>query len=242
MPVLAPHTPAACFNVAFEAAKLAVEHMTPVMVLSDGYLANGSEPWKFPRAAELPAINPVLPNGAFQPYQRNEQGVRPWAIPGTPGLEHRVGGLEKEDITGNISYDAENHQKMVKARAAKVDAIKKSIPPQEVSFGPASGKLALVGWGSTYGAIRVALENLKAEGVEVSHIHLMHLHPFPANLGFLLKGFERILVPELNNGQLVRMLRDAFLVDAQPLTKVKGQPFLAAEIMEAIRHQLTLAE
>ena len=239
IPVLAPHTPAACFDVAFEAARLAVEHMTPVMVLSDGYLANGSEPWKFPQAASLPAINKVLPPEDFQPYLRNEQGVRPWALPGTPGLAHRVGGLEKEDITGNISYDAENHQKMVKLRAAKVEALKKCIPPQEVSYGPVSGKMALVGWGSTYGAIRVALENLRAEGVEASHIHLTHLHPFPANLGFLLKGFERILVPELNNGQLVRMLRDTFLIDARPLNKIKGQPFLAAEIMEAVRHELS---
>jgi 2-oxoglutarate ferredoxin oxidoreductase subunit alpha len=237
IPVLAAHTPSSCFDVAFTAARMAIEHMTPVIVLSDGYLGNGREPWAFPTQEQLPAIHPVRPSGeAFLPYARNAAGVRPWAVPGTPGLAHRIGGLEKQDKTGNISYDAENHEIMVKARAAKVAAI--PVPPQDMAAGPNQGDVVVVGWGSTYGAIRVALENLEAEGVVASHIHLTYLNPLPANLGYLLKGFKHIVVPELNNGQLVHLLRDKYLVDAKPLNKIKGQPFLAAEIMAAIRETL----
>jgi len=238
IPVIAPSSPRDCFAVAYQAVKMAIEHMTPVIVLSDGYIANGSEPWRFPLTADLPSIRnkkiTELPEGeAFMPYLRDENGARPWAVPGIAGLEHRIGGLEKQDMTGNISYDAENHQKMVFLRAEKVAKIADHIPIQALDNGREGAKLAIVTWGSTYGAVKTAVKELINLGHDVAHVHIRYLVPFPKNLGSLLKGFERVLVPELNNGQLVKVLRSEFLIDAKPLTKVKGFPFAAGEIQEA---------
>jgi 2-oxoglutarate ferredoxin oxidoreductase subunit alpha len=244
LPVIAASSPADCFNAALEAAKMAVEHMTPVILLSDGYLANGSEPWAFPKAAQLPAITPPLvkanahSDSTYQPYQRNHQQVRDWALPGTPGLEHRLGGLEKEDLTGNVSYNPENHQKMVQLRAAKVAAVAQNYLPLQLDQGPPEGDVLVLGWGNTKGAIKVAVSQALAQGLAVSQLHLRHLHPLPSDLGPLLKGFKKILVPELNNGQLVHLLRDQFLVDAQAFDKIKGQPFLAEEILTKINQMM----
>lgn len=241
MPVVAAATPKDCFHMAFEAVRIAVQHMTPVILLSDGYIANGAESWRFPSTADLPEIKVQFKKGleehedVFQPYVRDEQKVRPWAVPGTPGLEHRVGGLEKEDITGNVSYDADNHQLMVKTRQEKVDKVAEDIPLQEIESGPDKGKLLVVGWGSTFGAIKSAVAELLAEGEDVSFVHLRYLRPFPKNLGDIVKNFEKILVPELNNGQLVKILRHEFLVDARPLNKIKGVPFTRTEIVAGIR-------
>ncbi len=241
IPIIAASTPRDCFEVAFEAVRIAVEHMTPVFILSDGYIANGAEPWRFPSATSLEAIHPPLMLEAigetFLPYKRNEKGVRPWVTPGIPGLEHRIGGLEKQDQTGNISYDPENHQKMVKLRADKINRIADYIPLQKIDQGEMRGKLLILSWGSTYGAIKTACKELIAEGCSVAHIHLRYIHPFPKNLGDLLKGFDHIMVPELNNGQLVKVVRSEFLVNAQPLNKIKGLPFSSTEIKaEALKY------
>lgn len=243
MPIIAARTPSDCFWSAFEAVRIAVQHMTPVILLSDGYIANGAEPWKYPQSNDLPEIKfhfqNLMNNGdVFQPYVRDEKQVRPWAIPGTPGLEHRVGGLEKQHLTGNVSYDPDNHQFMVKTRQEKVDLIANYIPDQEIDNGPAHGKVLVLGWGSTYGAIKSAVQDLIAEGEEVSHIHLRYVRPFPKNLGELIKGFDRVLIPELNNGQLIKIIRDIFLVDAKGLNKIKGLPFTKQEITNAIRELL----
>ena len=236
IPVVAAATPADCFFMAFEAARIAVKYMTPVILLSDGYIANGSEPWLIPDVDALPDISPSFrtdPEG-FQPYLRNEKTLaRPWAIPGTPGLEHRIGGLEKQHITGNVSYDPENHEFMVRMRAEKVERIADDIPLAVVD-GDQEGDLLVVGWGGTYGAIRSAVVNKREEGKSVSHLHIRHLNPFPKNLGEILYRFKNILVPELNLGQLAKVLRAKFLVPALTLSKVQGQPFSATEIEKKI--------
>ena len=238
--IVAPKSPADCFNMAFEACRIALEHMIPVMFLSDGYLANGSEPWKFPQEKDLMDINvrfePPRKNSEepFLPYLRDENHVRSWAIPGTEGIEHRVGGLEKEDETGNVSYDPDNHEKMVKTREAKRDKVADFIPLQEVDQGSSTGDVLVLGWGSTYGSIRTAVGQLRKEGLDISHAHLNYISPFPRNLEELLRGFDRVIVPEINNGQLVRLIRDAFLIPAQPVNKIKGRPFGVQELKDAI--------
>jgi 2-oxoglutarate ferredoxin oxidoreductase subunit alpha len=239
--VIAANSPADCFDVAMEAVRLATKFMTPVIMLSDAYLANAAEPWAIPDADRLPEF-PVRfrtdPDG-FHPFLRDRETLaRPWAVPGTPGLEHRIGGLERSYDSGDISYDPENHERMTEARAAKIAGIAGDIPLQRVELGGETGALAVVGWGSTYGPIYQAVERARQEGYDVSHIHLRYLSPFPRNLGELLRGFERILVPEMNRGQLVTLLRSEFLVPAEGLSKVKGQPFKIAEIAEAIRSRL----
>ena len=238
--VVAAATPADCFNMAFEACRLAVEHMTPVFFLSDGYLANGAEPWKFPTADELPSFKANfakpsdLKDGEYLPYERDENLVRKWAIPGTLGLEHRVGGIEKEDGTGNISYDPDNHQHMVNTRAQKVANIAKNVPKQELELGEKTGKVLVLGWGSTYGAIKAAVTDLIAEGHSVSHAHVRYLFPYPQNFEEVLRGFDKVLIPEMNMGQLRMMIRSEFLIPAIGLNKVKGIPFTKGEIKEKV--------
>jgi len=236
IPVIAASTPADCFLTAFEAVRIAIKYMTPVIILSDGYLANGAEPWLIPLVGSLPDIAPKFrtdPEG-FQPYMRDERTLaRPWAIPGTPGLEHRIGGLEKEHITGNVSYDPENHEFMVKMRQAKVDRIADDIPPAVVE-GDQKGDLLVVGWGGTYGAIRTAVEEKRKEGKSVSHLQLKYINPFQKNVGEILYNFKNVLVPELNLGQLARVLRAKYLVPAITLSKVQGLPFKAIEIENKI--------
>ncbi len=236
IPVVAPKSPNDCFEVTFNACKIAVEHMTPVIVLSDGYLANGSEPWRYPNTTDLPEINKVQPKltkEEFQPYERNEDFVRSWAIPGTANLEHRVGGLEKKDITGDVSYDPENHELMVKQREAKVQAIKNYIPDAELESGASDADVLIIGWGSTYGAIQAAMLQLLEEGHSVAHLQIQYLNPFPKNLGELLRNHKKFLVPEINQGQLIKILRDRYLIDAKPLNKTQGIPFKAPEIYKA---------
>ena len=248
MPVIAASTPNDCFHAVYESVRIAVQHMTPVLFLSDGYIANGAEPWKFPTAAELPEIKTSFAsqnhaadldaNGKFQPYKRDENLVRPWAIPGTPGLEHRVGGLEKQDVTGNISYETENHQHMVKTRQAKVDLIANHIPNQHLDSGPEKGKVLVLGWGSTYGAIKSACTELQKEGVAVSHAHLRYIRPFPRNLGDILRNFDHVLIPEINNGQLVRIIRDMYFIDAKGYNKIMGIPITKGELIDEIKKML----
>ena len=240
MPVVAASTPSDCFNAVFEAARIAVEHMTPVIFLSDGYIANGAEPWKFPKTSDLPSIKAefkkALAEGEtkFQPYLRDEKLVRPWAVPGTAGFEHRIGGLEKENITGNISYDPANHQEMVKIRQEKVDRIADHIPLQQLDSGPEKGSVLVLGWGSTYGAIKSAANELQQEGKSVSHAHLRYLRPFPKNLGDILKNFEAVLIPEINNGQLIKIIRDQYMVDAKGYNKIMGVPITKSEMKAKI--------
>jgi 2-oxoglutarate/2-oxoacid ferredoxin oxidoreductase subunit alpha len=244
MPIISASTPSDCFAAVYEAVRIAIEHMTPVIFLSDGYIANGAEPWKFPVSADLPAIKVSfataenMVDGKFMPYQRNEKLARPWAIPGTAGLEHRVGGLEKQDITGNISYDSENHQHMVKTRQAKVDMIANYIPDQQLDSGPTTGKVLVLGWGSTYGSIKSACKDLQNEGHSVSHAHLRYIRPFPKNLGSIIKNFDKVLIPEINNGQLIKIIRDTYLVDAQGHNKIMGVPITKAELVDAIKMML----
>ncbi len=244
MPIIAAHTPADCFEVVFEAFRIAVKHMTPVIVLTDGYLANGSEPWRFPKSKDLPEIEVRYAAGIqdeeeqFQPYVRDENLVRPWAIPGTEGLEHRIGGLEKEDITGNVSYDPENHQLMVKTRQEKVDKVAEDIPLQEIDTGPKNGKILVLGWGSTYGAIKSAVSDLVMQGYEVSHVHLRYVRPFPRNLGEILDSFDQVLIPEMNNGQLIKIIRDQFMVDAKGYHKIMGTPMAKHELLSWIKEYL----
>ncbi len=265
MPVIAARSPGDCFDVVLEAWRIAVEYMTPVMVLTDGYIANGSEPWPIPVAAELPRVVVTHPgplvesngtnghaNGSgsqangleddpdnyggkskFLPYLRNEKLARPWAVPGTAGLEHRIGGLEKQDITGNVNYEAENHQHMVNTRAKKVADIAPNIPLQDVK-GPPSGDLLVVSWGGTYGACATAVDRAQAAGKTVAHAHLRYLNPFPKNLGDLLKSYKKVLVPELNMGQLNLLLRGKYLVDCIGYNKVQGKPFSVSELVSKI--------
>jgi 2-oxoglutarate ferredoxin oxidoreductase subunit alpha len=242
MPVIAASSPADCFNVAQEAWRIAVRHMTPVMLLTDGYIANGSEPWRIPRFADLAKIEIQHPgpreNGqAFMPYQRNERLARPWALPGTRGLEHRIGGLEKQDVTGNVSYDPANHQHMVNTRAQKVANVANDIPPQKLD-GPAGGDLLVVSWGGTYGACATAVHQVQAKGRAVTHCHLRYLNPLPKELGEILKRFKKVLIPELNLGQLRTIIRANYLVDAIGLNKVQGKPFSVAEVAEKIESLL----
>ncbi len=248
MPVIAARSPADAFDCAIEAVRIATRYMTPVMLLTDGYIANAAEPWKVPEmsgyepfpvsfaegtdAAMDEAMAPD--NDRVMPYQRNDDLARPWIRPGTAGLEHRIGGIEKNPGTGNIDYSPEAHAEMTRLRAAKVAGVANSIPDQDVCIGTNNGKLALVGWGSTFGPIHQAVRRARARGLDVSHVHIRHVVPFPANLGQLLKNFDKVLVPEMNACQLKTMLRDQFLVDAQPLNKVSGQPFTIAEIEAAI--------
>ncbi len=244
MPVVSACTPSDCFAAVYEAVRIAVQHMTPVIFLSDGYIANGAEPWRFPSAASLQEIKVSFKKGLDEgeetllPYKRDEKLVRPWAIPGTAGLEHRIGGLEKEDVTGNVSYDPDNHQHMVKTRQAKVDKIADYIPEQKLDSGPEKGKLLVIGWGSTYGAIKSAVDELQAEGHAVSHAHLRHLRPFPKNLGDMIKNFEKVLIPEINNGQLIKIIRDVYFVDAKGYNKIMGIPITKTELVEEIRKYL----
>jgi 2-oxoglutarate/2-oxoacid ferredoxin oxidoreductase subunit alpha len=248
MPIVSASTPSDCFSAVYEAVRISVQHMTPVMFLSDGYIANGAEPWKFPVAADLPEIKTQFASqnfadvmdkdGKFQPYKRDDRLVRPWAIPGTPGLEHRVGGLEKADVTGNISYEPENHQHMVKTRQAKVDMIANYIPDQKLDSGEERGKVLVLGWGSTYGAIKSACTELQKEGHSVSHAHLRYIRPFPKNLGDILKNFDTVLVPEINNGQLVKIIRDVYFVDAKPYNKIMGIPITKGELIAEIKNLL----
>ena len=240
--VLAAATPGECFFMAIEAARIATKFMTPVMLLTDGYLANGAEPWKIPSMADLTPFPVTFPSDrpeGFHPYLRDPDTLaRPWAIPGTPGLEHRIGGLEKGFDSGNISYDPDNHHKMVKTRAAKVAGIADDVPAQGLEAGEATGDVLVVGWGSTYGAILQAVRKAREAGKSVSHAHLRNLYPFANGLGDLLKGFKKVIVPEMNNGMLSKMLRSDFLVDAQGVNKIAGQPFKISEIQAAIDNAL----
>lgn len=244
MPVIAASTPSDCFDSVFEAARISLQHMTPVMYLSDGYIANGAEPWRFPKEEDLPNIEIKFKEGLdedetkFQPYKRDEKLVRPWAIPGTKGLEHRIGGIEKQDITGNVSYDPENHQHMVKTRQAKVDLIANYIPDQTIDSGSDKGKVLVLGWGSTYGAIKTAVLEMLEKGHAVSHAHIRYLRPFPKNLGDIIKNFDAVLIPEINNGQLIKIIRDVYLVDAKPYNKIKGTPITKGELIEEIEKYL----
>lgn len=244
MPVISASTPADCFDAVYEAVRISVQHMTPVIFLSDGYIANGAEPWRFPKSEDLPAISvkfkTELGHGEekLQPYLRDEKLVRPWAVPGTPGLEHRIGGLEKQNITGNVSYEPENHQTMVKIRQAKVDKIAEYIPKQTIDSGAERGKVLVLGWGSTYGAIKSAVAELQAQGHAVSHAHLRYVRPFPANLGEILRNFETVLIPEINNGQLIKIIRDVYMIDAKGYNKIMGVPITKGELVEEIRKLL----
>jgi len=251
VPIVAASTPSGCFDAALEAVRIAVTHRTPVFLLSDGYLANGAEPWRLPDVDALPDLrvefaqepNHCTEDGSavFWPYLRDEETLaRPWAVPGTPGLEHRIGGLEKADGSGNVSYDPANHERMTHLRAAKVAGIARSIPPQEVddADGLGGAPVLVLGWGSTYGAIAAGVRRIRARGLKVAHAHLRHLNPFPANLGAVLAAYPRVLVPETNMGQLVKLVRADFLVDAKGLSKMQGVPFRAAEIELAVLEML----
>ena len=241
LPVVASCTAGDCFFTAIEAVRLAVTYMTPVILLTDGYLANAAEPWEIPDVDEVAdfKVDLATVDQGFHPFLRNEKTLaRNWAIPGTPGLMHRIGGIEKNYDTGHISYDPENHHRMTKVRAAKVDGIADDIPLQEVAAGPSQGKLAVVGWGSTFGAINHAVARSLAAGLDVAHIHIRHIWPLPRNLGELLAGYEKILVPEMNNGQLITVLRDRFLVPAEGLNQISGLPFKVSDLEAAIRERL----
>ncbi len=240
VPVVAPATPGECFDYAIEAWRIALRHMTPVVFLSDAFLASGSEPWRIPEPADLPsiAVKAWTDRDTFHPYDRDPVTLaRPWAVPGTPGLEHRIGGLEKADITGNISYDPDNHHRMTQLRAQKVAVVADDIPDLQV-FGPDRGELLILGWGSTYGAIRSAVERLQADGVSVAHAHLRHLNPFPRNTGDVLSSYRRVLIPEINMGQLRLLIRGRYLVDAVGLNRVRGKPYRISEIEDAARLML----
>ncbi len=249
--IIAPRSPGDCFDMAFEAVRIATEFMVPIFLLSDGYIANGAEPWLIPTVANLPKINvkhPTGPNsqgtgkthengagepGTFLPYKRDENLSRPWAIPGTPGLEHRIGGLEKQDITGNINYEAANHEHMVKTRAQKVANIARTIPDLEVE-GDQEGELLVIGWGGTYGTLATAVQRARRKGWKIGQVHFRYLNPFPKNTAEVFKKFKRFLVPELNAGQLLLLLRGTYLIDAKGLNKIQGRPFLVAEVEDAI--------
>jgi len=246
LPVIAARSPADAFDCAIEAVRIATRYMTPVMLLTDGYIANAAEPWKVPdmsgyepfpvKFAEGAAMEPD--NDQVMPYQRNADLARPWIKPGTVGLEHRIGGIEKNPGTGNIDYSPEAHAEMTRLRAAKVNGVADSIPDQDVCLGTNNGRMVVVGWGSTFGPIHQAVRRSRARGLDVSHIHIRHIAPFPKNLSVLLKSYDHILVPEMNSGQLKTLLRDQFLVDARPLNKVSGQPFTIAEIDAAIEEAI----
>ena len=236
MVVLAPATPADCFMMAYEACRIALKYMIPVILLSDGYIANGSEPWKIPNVNTLPDMETRIlkKKEGFAPFNHgNPDLARPWALPGTPGMEHRIGGLEKWEETGHVSYDPENHQKMVELRQEKVDIIARDLPPAK-PFGKESGDLLVIGWGGTHGALRSAVETAQSEGMSVSHLHLRHLNPLPQNLGEILVKFQKVMIAELNLGQLANIIRAKFLVDAVGLNKVQGKPFTQTEVFNKI--------
>jgi 2-oxoglutarate ferredoxin oxidoreductase subunit alpha len=238
--IVAPATPGDCFYMAIEAFRLATKFMTPVYYLSDGYLGNGAEPWRIPSASEFEPISITHPTDPsdFAPYRRDPDTLaRPWAIPGTPGLEHRIGGPEKADITGNVNYDPLNHEKMTRLRNEKIERIANFIPAQEV-YGDSEGELLVLSWGSTYGAAVTAVDKLHEEGASVSHAHLRYLNPFPKNLGDIISRFNQVLIPELNLGQLRLLIRAKFLVDAQRLSKVQGTPFKVSEILAKCKELL----
>jgi 2-oxoglutarate ferredoxin oxidoreductase subunit alpha len=244
--IVAPCSPGDCFTMAVEAIRLAVRFMTPVMLLSDGYLANGAEPWLIPEVDKLPVIDidhPTEINNEhrFMPYQRDERLSRPWAIPGTPGLEHRIGGIEKEQTTGDISYEPANHEAMVRCRAQKIANIANEIPALEPS-GPAQGDLLVLGWGGTYGSLVTAVQRAQRKGLKVAHAHLRYLNPMPRNTGEVLKRYRKVLVPELNGGQLCQLIRAKFLVDAVSLSKVQGKPFLVSELEAKIEEMVVAAK
>ena len=244
MPIVSASTPSDCFSAAYEAVRIAIQHMTPVILLSDGYIANGAEPWRYPQSTDLHPIEVNFKTElghheeSFQPYLRDENLVRPWAVPGSAGLEHRVGGLEKQNITGNVSYDPENHQMMVKIRQEKIDKIADYIPLQKLDNGPDKGKILVLGWGSTYGSIKSAVIDLLEEGHAVAHAHLRYVRPFPKNLGEIIKNFDQVIIPELNNGQLIKIIRDEYLVDAKGYHKIMGVPFTKTELLEEIHKHL----
>jgi 2-oxoglutarate/2-oxoacid ferredoxin oxidoreductase subunit alpha len=242
VPVVAPRSPGDCFDAALEAARIALTYRTPVFLLSDGYLANGSEPWLVPSVADLPdltveyATEPNGPDGTFLPYLRDPETLaRPWAVPGTPGLEHRVGGIEKADRTGNISYDPDNHDFMVRTRQAKVDGIARSLPPLEVDDPTGDAKVLVLGWGSTYGPIGAACRQVRATGAAIAQAHLRHLNPFPTDLGDILRRYEKVVIPEMNLGQLALLIRAKYLVDTISVTQVRGLPFKADELAEMLQ-------
>jgi 2-oxoglutarate ferredoxin oxidoreductase subunit alpha len=239
--VIAPQSPSDCFEVAIEAVRLATKYMTPVIVLSDLYIASAAEPWRIPdvdRLSPMPVTFRTDPAG-YHPFLRDENTLaRAWAVPGTTGLEHRIGGLERDYDSGDISYDAANHQRMTKARAAKIAHIADDIPPQAIEQGEPSGRVAVVGWGSTYGPINRAVGNLRAAGAAVSHVHVRHIWPLPRNLGSLLAGFDHVIVPEMNTGQLLTLLRSQYLLPAEGLNKVSGRPFAIGDIEAAVRARL----
>jgi 2-oxoglutarate ferredoxin oxidoreductase subunit alpha len=237
VPVVSASTPSDCFESVMEACRIAIEHMTPVFFLSDGYIANGAEPWLYPQSKEFKKISVPMSkvnNADYLPYKRNEKFVREWAIPGMSGLEHRVGGLEKENLTGNVSYDSNNHEFMVKTRAKKVDEIANYIPEQELDAGSMNAKVLVLAWGSTYGAIKTAVKELLNEGYSVAHTHLRYINPFPKNLESLIRKHDKVLIPEINNGQLIKLIRDKYVVDAIPMNKIQGIPFEAREIKNRI--------
>jgi 2-oxoglutarate ferredoxin oxidoreductase subunit alpha len=244
LPIVAASSPSDCFTMAYEACRIAVEHMTPVIFLSDGYIANGSEPWRFPEADNLPNIHPHfinMPNGpeaTLLPYKRNQLGVRPWIKPGTKGLEHRIGGLEKQNETGNVSYEAKNHEVMIGLRAQKVQNIAENIPLAKADSGKDFGKMVVLGWGSTYGAIKTAVRELLADGYDVAHVHLHHINPFPKNLGELLHKYQQVLIPEMNCGQLLHLIRAKYMLPAIGFSKVQGQPFATAEMKAKIIEEI----
>jgi 2-oxoglutarate ferredoxin oxidoreductase subunit alpha len=254
VPIVAPASPADCFNAAIEAARIAVKYRTPVILLSDGYLANGSEPWRIPDTASLPDVSaeftfagsagsagsagpggPDGGDGEFEPFRRDPVTLaRPWAIPGTPGLEHRIGGIEKADVTGEISYDPDNHDRMVRLRQAKIDGIAADIEPLSVDDPDGSARVLVLGWGSTYGSIGAAVRRVRHSGHAVAQAHLRHLNPFPSNLGEVLRRYDKVLVPEINLGQLALLLRGRYLVDVISYNRVRGLPFQAAELAGVI--------
>ncbi|MEN7547528.1 2-oxoacid:acceptor oxidoreductase subunit alpha [Rapidithrix thailandica] len=247
VPVIAASSPADCFDMAYEACRIAIEHMTPVFFLSDGYIANGAEPWVFPKAADLQTIQAKFVSdedkeGEYLPYKRDERLVRKWSIPGMKGFEHRIGGLEKEDETGNVSYDPANHEKMIGLREAKVAKIADFVPEQTIASGEAQGDILVLGWGSTYGAIQTAVRELLAEGHSVAHAHVKYLNPFPKNLGEVLKNYKKVIIPEMNRGQLRKIIRAEFLVDAKGLNKVQGLPFTVHEVKEAVLKEVVQLE
>jgi 2-oxoglutarate/2-oxoacid ferredoxin oxidoreductase subunit alpha len=242
LPIVAAYTPAQCFETAMEAVRIAVKYRTPVILLSDTFLANSSEPWRVPDAEELPEIDPRFatePNddAAFWPYLRDENLARPWAVPGTPGLAHRIGGLEKEDITGNISYEPDNHAHMTRIRAERVARIADDIPELDVDHEDGA-ELLVLGWGSSYGTIKAGVRRAREQGHKVASAHLFHMNPFPPNLGEVLRRYPRVLVPEMNTGQLVKLIRAEFLVDAESFGKVEGQPIFAEELENEILRRL----
>jgi len=239
IPIIAPRSPGDCFYAAIEAARIAVESMTPVILLSDGYIANGAEPWKVPDMSKIAPITVKFHTdpATYKPYGRDDKFARPWAIPGTPGLEHRIGGLEKENVSGTVSYTAENHELMSRVRAEKVQKVAERYPRTEI-FGDEAGELLVIGWGGTFGAIRAGVKGMRQQGHKIGQVHLRNLNPLPNDLGDILRRYKRVLVPELNLGQLSLLLRAKYLVDARPYTKIQGKPFKESEILQAIAAQL----